>query len=35
MYLMLRDQIEHPTVKEIVEDVRKNLEGGITLIKMF
>ena len=28
---MLRDQIEHPTMKEIIEDVRKSLEGGITL----
>ena len=32
---MLRDQIEHPTLKEIIEDVRKNLEGGITLSKCF
>ena len=32
---MLRDQIEHPTMKEIIEDVRKNLEGGITLSKCF
>ena len=28
---MLRDQIEHPTMKEIIEDVRKSLEGGVTL----
>ena len=27
---MLRDQIEHPTMKEIIEDIRKSLEGGIT-----
>ena len=32
---MLRDQIEHPTLKDIIEDVRKNLEGGITLSKCF
>ena len=32
---MLRDQIEHPTMKEIIEDIRKNLEGGITLSKCF
>ena len=32
---MLRDQIEHPTMKDIIEDVRKSLEGGITLSKCF
>ena len=32
---MLRDQIEHPTMKKIIEDIRKNLEGGITLSKCF
>ena len=32
---MLRDQLEHPEVKIIVEDVRKNLEGGLTLSKCF
>ena len=32
---MLRDQIDHPTMKEIIEDVRKSLEGGITLSKCF
>ena len=32
---MIRDQIEHPTVKEIVEDIRKSLEGGVTLSKCF
>ncbi len=32
---MLRDQIEHPTMKEIIEDIRKSLEGGITLSKCF
>ena len=28
---MLRDQSEHPTMKEIIEDIRKSLEGGVTL----
>ena len=32
---MLRDQIEHPTMKEIIENIRKSLEGGITLSKCF
>ena len=32
---MLRDQSEHPTVKEIIEEIRKNLEGGVTLSKCF
>ena len=32
---MLRDQIEHPTLKKIIEEIRKNLEGGITLSKCF
>ena len=32
---MLRDQTEHPTVKEIIEDIRKSLEGGVTLSKCF
>ena len=32
---MLRDQIEHPTMKEIIEDVRRSLEGGVTLSKCF
>ena len=32
---MLRDQIDHPTMKEIIEDIRKSLEGGITLSKCF
>ena len=32
---MLRDQIEHPTMKEIIEDIRKSLEGGLTLSKCF
>ena len=33
--VMLRDQTEHPTVKEIIEEIRKNLEGGVTLSKCF
>ena len=32
---MIRDQIDHPTVKEIVEDIRRSLEGGVTLSKCF
>ena len=32
---MIRDQIEHPTIKEIVEDIRRSLEGGVTLSKCF
>ena len=32
---MLRDQIEHPTMKEIIEDIRKSLEGGFTLSIFF
>ena len=32
---MLRDQIDHPTLKEIIEDIRKSLEGGVTLSKCF
>ena len=32
---MLRDQIEHPQMKEIIEDVRKSLAGGVTLSKCF
>ena len=32
---MLRDQLEHPELKIIVEDVRKSLEGGVTLSKCF
>ena len=30
---MLRDQLEHPELKIIVEDIRKSLEGGMTLSK--
>ena len=32
---MLRDQLESPAIKEIIEDIRKSLEGGITLSKCF
>jgi len=32
---MLRDQLENPTMKEIIEDIRKSLEGGVTLSKCF
>ena len=32
---MLRDQLEHPELKIIVEEIRKNLEGGLTLSKCF
>ena len=32
---MLRDQLENPTIKEIIEDIRRSLEGGVTLSKCF
>ena len=32
---MLRDQLENPSMKEIIEDIRKSLEGGVTLSKCF
>ena len=32
---MLRDQIESPAMKEVIEDIRKSLEGGVTLSKCF
>ena len=32
---MLRDQLEAPAIKEVIEDIRKGLEGGITLSKNF
>ena len=32
---MLRDQLESPAIKEIIEDIRKSLEGGVTLSKCF
>jgi type IV pilus assembly protein PilC len=33
--VMLRDQVENPSLKEIIEDIRKSLEGGVTLSKCF
>ena len=32
---MVRDQLESPAMKEVVEDIRKSLEGGVTLSKCF
>ena len=32
---MLRDQLEGAGIKEVVEDIRKSLEGGVTLSKCF
>ena len=32
---MLRDQMEHVELRKIVEEIRKNLEGGLTLSKCF
>ena len=32
---MLRDQLENPSLKEVIEDIRKSLEGGVTLSKCF
>ena len=32
---MLRDQLESPAMKEVIEDIRKSLEGGVTLSKCF
>ena len=32
---MLRDQLENPSMKDVVEDIRKSLEGGVTLSKCF
>ncbi len=32
---MLRDQIENPSMKDVIEDIRKSLEGGVTLSKCF
>ena len=32
---MLRDQLENPAMQEVVEDIRKSLEGGVTLSKCF
>ena len=32
---MLRDQLENPALKVVIEDIRKSLEGGVTLSKCF
>ena len=32
---MLRDQIESPAMKDVIEDIRKSLEGVVTLSKCF
>ena len=32
---MLRDLLESPAIKEVIEDIRKSLEGGVTLSKCF
>ena len=32
---MLRDQLESPAMKDVVEDIRKSLEGGVTLSTCF
>ena len=32
---MLRDQLESPAMKDVIEDIRKSLEGGVTLSKCF
>jgi type IV pilus assembly protein PilC len=32
---MLRDQMESPGIKDIIEDIRKSLEGGVNLSKCF
>ena len=32
---MLRDQLESPAMRDVVEDIRKSLEGGVTLSKCF
>ena len=32
---MLAGQLENPAMKEIVEDIKKSLEGGTTLSKCF
>ena len=33
--VMLRDQVENPSLKEIIEDIKRSLEGGVTLSKCF
>ena len=32
---MLRDQVENPAMGDVVEDIRKSLEGGVSLSKSF
>ena len=32
---MLRDQVENPSMRDVVEDIRKSLEGGVSLSKSF
>ncbi len=32
---MLRDQLENPSLQEVIEDIRRSLEGGVTLSKCF
>ena len=32
---MLRDQLENPSLKEVIEDIRRSLEGGVSLSKCF
>ena len=34
-FAMLRDQLENPAIKEVIEDIRKSLEGGVNLSKCF
>ena len=31
---MLRDQMENPGIKDIIEDIRKSLEGGLNLSRL-
>ena len=32
---MLRDQLENPSLQEVIEEIRRSLEGGVTLSKCF
>ena len=32
---MLRDQVENPAMKDVIEDIRRSLEGGVSLSKSF
>ena len=32
---MLRDQVENPAMRDVIEDIRKSLEGGVSLSKSF